>query len=366
VPAPWAGGPLLAKPDAAPAANPFAQRAAGVTWKAIGQTQLGRPIEAATFGKGTRNVLVLGPLAGDDSAALGMVDKLAEYAAADPTRIADLKLTIVRDPNPDGRARRTAANGLGVLLDRNFPAANWQKLPEAGQLPSGPRPQSEAETRALVGLLADLQPELVVSVVVGPKCGLAWGGPAEQLARDLAEELTPSVQPAREATGSWVSFAGQDRGVPCLEFHVPQGASAQRNWADCGRGLIAAVGIATPEPRKLPNADTAELMPRPNGEAMLEWRAAKPPAPASTPGSEPLSSGTQARPAAFPRRELPSATPPLQPLEAGAATPDLQPTPIDHGAPDDWRPAAPPSSRRFWPADRIQRLPPVDKVGPAS
>lgn len=363
-----------------PAASPAAS-----SWRILAASSEGRAIEFVQFGNGRRHILVLGPLAGDQPAALGMVDKLAEYLAASRAPLPDVTLTLVRDPNPDGRARRSRFNARGVDLDRNFSTSNWQRLPEGNHWRSGLRPHSEPETRVLATLLADLRPDRIVTVTsASDRAALGWSGPGNELVRALAGELElPLVESATQPGGSLAAYAALDRGIAVLAFGVPSGAATLDNWSALGRGLLTAVGVASPEPRRLPVADLApEPMPgsdstaptpfaprAPRGQGPLRQHASGATRAMPISDGRPAEETREREPAKLPAiaHELPreeggknSARALADSLDMGGWRPASRPSAAASGKPET--PPAAPSDAIYWPADRIQRLPPADRV----
>jgi protein MpaA len=62
--------------------------------------------------------------------------------------------------NPDGTAADTRQNADGVDLNRNFPF-RWEPISDPTYY-SGPRPLSEPETRAAVGLIRRIRPAVTI------------------------------------------------------------------------------------------------------------------------------------------------------------------------------------------------------------
>ena len=86
--------------------------------------------------------------AGHPPAVRGLLD--AEIAP-------DVEVWLVPVANPDGSAAGMRCNANGVDLNRNFP---WEWRLSDG----GPAPLSEPETQALVALVEQLQPDIVIWV----------------------------------------------------------------------------------------------------------------------------------------------------------------------------------------------------------
>ncbi len=216
-------------------------------WEVIGRTVENRVVEFAQFGTHQSPVLVIGPLAGDEPQGAIVAEKLAQHLVRFPSAAAGNAVAIVRDPNPDGRARRTAANAHGVLLDLNFAASRWRKIPSGDRWLSGREPESEPETRILVDLLEDLRPALVVILTSSSKGHLVqYAGPAQEIASKVALALGGRVAQLRptEHPGSLHSLVGHDRGIPTLVVGIAKQPQQNQLWSVARRGVLAAVSTA--------------------------------------------------------------------------------------------------------------------------
>ena len=130
-------------------------------WSARFRSTQGRPIEVTRIGDGPRHVVVLASLHGNETQSLSLVTSLAKHLAENPDELSGQSVLIIRTPNPDALRAGTAYNARGVDLNRNFPSNNWKQLP---QNRGGARVGSEVETRALVKMLEEFRPELVIHV----------------------------------------------------------------------------------------------------------------------------------------------------------------------------------------------------------
>jgi murein peptide amidase A len=232
----------LAIPSAAAQAAP--SRAAA-PWKVVGRSVEDRVIEYRQFGQGPRQVLVVGPLEGDETTALELVEMLADHLEQFPRRASGVTITLVRDPNPDGRLRRSAANARGVRIDQNFPTRGWRKVPAGTTWLSGRAPESEPETRALVDLIADVRPDVVIILAVSRRrAELTYCGPAEEAAREFAQlsGLRPHATNVTAEQGSLAVYTGADRNTPTLTLRVLAIMRRDPLWSAYKRALLAVLG----------------------------------------------------------------------------------------------------------------------------
>jgi murein peptide amidase A len=123
----------------------------------IGRSPGGRPIYVYENGSlAGKAVLVVGCIDGNEPAGIAIVRALEQLKP--PTGI-DLWLLPVL--NPDGLAAGTLGDAHGVDLNRNFPYG-WRYLGGTGTFDSGPRPLSEAESRAAYRLILRIKPRLSI------------------------------------------------------------------------------------------------------------------------------------------------------------------------------------------------------------
>lgn len=203
----------------------------------------GRPLGWRVFGAEPERddaptVLLLGAIHGDEPMSQRLVEGFAAELAANPRWAAGRRVVVCSPVNPDGLARGTRENARGVDLNRNFPAASWR----AGDA-RGDAPLSEPESRLVAHLLEAFAPVCVVSVHAPFRC-VNWDGPAEGLARAMAERngypLRPSI--GYPTPGSLGSYLGVDRHVPIVTLELPRGRSDDGFLAANRDALRAALG----------------------------------------------------------------------------------------------------------------------------
>jgi protein MpaA len=141
-----------------------------------------------------------------------------------------LRSHVVPALNPDGLARGTRCNGAGVDLNRNFPTTDWSSKPvsyswnndnpQDTELSAGQKPLSEPETAALLQLIADLEPEYIISIHAPMECIDDPG--TTPLGKRLSEEtglplVTDIGYPVPGSFGTWAG----EHNIKLITFELP-------------------------------------------------------------------------------------------------------------------------------------------------
>jgi protein MpaA len=122
--------------------------------------------------------------------------------------------------NPDGLAARTRTNARGVDLNRNYDTHNRKERARHGG-----KPLSEPESRYIKGLIDRFRPSRIMSIHQPIRC-VDWDGPAEALARAVAEACNLPMKKLGARPGSLGSYVGLELGLPILTVELPAGDSA--------------------------------------------------------------------------------------------------------------------------------------------
>lgn len=129
-------------------------------WTAEYESQQRRPVQTRRVGEGIRRTFITGSLHGDDADSVRLLDTVAARLTDEPGETIVSRYLLLRTPNPDGLAAEQPWNANGVDLNRNFPSPRF--VP--GDNRSGRFPASEPETRIVLRLLADFQPDCVIQI----------------------------------------------------------------------------------------------------------------------------------------------------------------------------------------------------------
>ncbi len=186
-----------------------------------GRSHLGNPLEVWHAG-GRCRLLLFAAIHGDEGeTTTALSHALRQLDAPSP------HCAVVLTANPDGLIRGTRANARGVELNRNFPTRDWRPDPVLHRatldsprdvaLSPGNEPGSEPETKALIGLIEELEPHAVVALHAPLAC---IDDPNDSdLGRWLAERtglpLVPDVgYPTPGSFGTWAA----EKGLPVVTY----------------------------------------------------------------------------------------------------------------------------------------------------
>ena len=127
--------------------------------KTIGRSCQRRRITVTQFGSGSRRLLIVGGVHGNESGT-AVARQFMAYLLAHPRALpSGARIDVISCANPDGYARHMRGNARHVDLNRNLPTHDWRRglsaLNEPGNpdLSGGARPGSEPETKALLAYL---------------------------------------------------------------------------------------------------------------------------------------------------------------------------------------------------------------------
>lgn len=219
-PAKTPGGGAAGAQEGDPASGPDRAKTRVPQYVELGQSVRGRSIMATIYGTGKIRIIVVGGIHGDEQASAILAKALSATIGRD--RLAgNLSIIIVPDANPDGLFSETRVNANGVDINRNFPSKTWKAdYPDDRHYP-GTAPATEPETRALVRLIDEYPPDLVITLHGSLGC-MNWDGPGEEIARAMARVNDYPLCPylGYETPGSFGQYVGIDKGIPTATIEL--------------------------------------------------------------------------------------------------------------------------------------------------
>ena len=198
-----------------------------------GRTVQGRDIDVfvRSVDAPRRRVLVIGGVHGNEPVTPPAVRGLLNSAIAP-----DVEVWLVPVANPDGSAAGVRCNANGVDLNRNF---SWEWQPSDG----GPAPLSEPETQALVALVEQLHPDLVIWLHQPLGYVSAIGPTSAALEQAYSAAAGLSVRPDVTQHGGGESWSALVAGVPSLLVEI-DGWDATPELVDATRAGVEAAIVA--------------------------------------------------------------------------------------------------------------------------
>jgi protein MpaA len=202
------------------------QQQGTILWdpETYGRSHLGLPLEVWRP-RGACQLLMFAAIHGEEVETTGALSRALRHLAAPSPHCA-----VVLAANPDGLIRGTRGNARGVELNRNFPTSDWKPDPVAHRatlddprdvvLSPGATPASEPETQALIRLVRDLAPEIVIALHAPLAC--IDDRNRSPLGRWLAAKtrmplVTDVGYPTPGSFGTW----GAEQGVAVITYEFP-------------------------------------------------------------------------------------------------------------------------------------------------
>ncbi len=204
-------------------------------------------MQAMTLGDGSWHVLVIGSVAGDDPAAIALMDRLASRLSSNESITGGFTCTLLRTANPDGAALHRPTNAAGVRLSTAFP-------------PPGRSVAAEPETRVVLDLIRRLRPDRIVHITRGRAATpvVLHNTAASPFAQELAEWLHTTARPNTHLVpqGSLEHHAGESAEV--ITLLTPPSTTADNAWARFADSLLASLA-----PPNEPEAESESDWPPP-------------------------------------------------------------------------------------------------------
>jgi protein MpaA len=205
----------------------------------IGQTVLGRPIEAICFSppsyaKPRPPAILFGAIHGDEPVSQLVLERLADELIERPPGRETWIIPVV---NVDGLLAGTRNNANDIDLNRNFASTSWGTERRPGYNP-GNAAEDQPETQALVSLIDHVQAHRLIAVHATYRM-INWDGCGEELARKMAELCGYPAERdmGYPCPGSFGTKYGVDRGLEVITVESPYLMADERGWTELRSAL---------------------------------------------------------------------------------------------------------------------------------
>ncbi len=183
-----------------------------------------------------RPILVIGGVHGDEPLGVWLSEHLLSWLKQTPVSIPWHLITCI---NPDGFLKNERTNGNKVDLNRNFPCKNWSTEHSKPRYYPGAKPNSEPEVQALVKLIDEVHPQLIIHCHSWVPCVVYTGDPAkkdsERLAKSSGYEARPDI--GYPTPGSLGEYGWKEKNIPVICIEEEDGQDKEVVWQHFGKGF---------------------------------------------------------------------------------------------------------------------------------
>lgn len=212
--------------------------------KIIAKSVKNNELLATYIGRGEKYVIVLSCIHGDEPQGKNISLKLIAYYEENKSLLVDKTLILVPVVNPDGYEAISRVNANGVDLNRNFPSKNWELSVNKDDYYSGLKPASEPETQAMVGLIEQYCPKLIIALHQPYKL-INYDGPAIKYA-DVMSKLNNykiASDIGYPTPGSLGTYAGIERQIPVITLELPESEPDEIVWEDNNIAIATVINL---------------------------------------------------------------------------------------------------------------------------
>lgn len=196
-------------------------------------------------GPSSRPILFVGGVHGDEPEGVRLAEEFLAWLQREEEHNARGIHPWILIPclNPDGYSKNQRTNAAGVDLNRNFPCRDWSPEAKAPRYYPGPSPGSENEVRALVKLIEDEKPQLIVHFHSWEPCVVYTGAPGKKAAEILASGTPYECREdiGYPTPGSLGQYGWLEQHIPVICIEEQEHIDLNQVWPHFKKGLTTLV-----------------------------------------------------------------------------------------------------------------------------
>lgn len=206
-----------------------------------------------------RPIIIIGGVHGDEPEGVTLAKSCLKWLTDEASdKQICVPWALIPCLNPDGYALGQRGNGHQVDLNRNYPSRNWSPDYKSERYHPGPQPGSEPEIKALVRLIEQLSPRLLIHCHSWNPCIVLSGPPAQEDAEALASSSGYSIieDIGYPTPGSLSQYGWQDRKIPVICIEEAENCPNHQIWPHFAQGFATIFAnpsqrLAAPKPNIL-------------------------------------------------------------------------------------------------------------------
>lgn len=199
----------------------------------------GRNIELyASHTQLTSPILIIGGVHGDEPEGVHLSESTLNWLQGLPNP-SPTHWALIPCLNPDGYNSQSRSNANGVDLNRNYPSRDWSAEYKNKRYYPGLYAGSEPEVTALVKLIQQIQPKLIIHCHSWQPCIVYTGPPAKPYAEILGQSSAYKVidDIGYKTPGSLSQYAWHDHQIPVICIEEAKGVLKAEVWKHFGKGM---------------------------------------------------------------------------------------------------------------------------------
>jgi hypothetical protein len=176
-------------------------------------------------------ILLIGGVHGDEPEGVELAEKTLGFLGRESEKI-QVPWIVIPCLNVDGFSAKTRTNGAGVDLNRNYASLNWSPIAEKERYFPGPKPGSEPEVQAIMNLIEELDPRIIIHCHSWNPCIVCAGQPGQKDAELLGSASGYEVRPeiGYPTPGSLSQYGWADRKIPVICIEEKDGTPLDQVW----------------------------------------------------------------------------------------------------------------------------------------
>lgn len=185
-----------------------------------------------------RPLVLMGGVHGDEPEGVQLAEDTLSWLRQNSDQVS-LPWILIPCLNPDGFAVQSRTNDAGVDLNRNYPAQSWSPIVKEPRYNPGPHAGSEPEVQAVVKLIEQVKPRLIIHCHSWHPCIVMTGEPARKDAERLAQSSGYNLQETigYDTPGSLSQFGWFDRKIPIICIEEQEGTPLPQVWGHFENGI---------------------------------------------------------------------------------------------------------------------------------
>jgi hypothetical protein len=187
-------------------------------------------------------IVLIGGVHGDEPEGVALAEATLKWLKAESAQSKVETLCpwiVIPCLNPDGYFNNERTNGGGVDLNRNYPSRDWSPEALKPRYQPGPSAASEPEIKALVQLIKDVKPRLLIHCHSWNPCIVYAGEPAradaEALGLSSGYEVRDDI--GYPTPGSLSRYGWHDLKIPVICIEEAEKTPLNKIWPHFAIGM---------------------------------------------------------------------------------------------------------------------------------